>query len=294
MTQKTIQYTTMNELHNEILKLCHKMELPLHFNTFGPKVFTNYQRVAIIILFLRDGKPLRTFLNRLKEWRWPQWLGLREIPGRSTLNDWMKLFNLTSLRELNNRLLADEQPSIMAVDSTGLESIKRSRHYEWRMHFSYSPHAKLDVFVDVERMLIHDHVLRLKPRHDVLGARTMLSRAQHKGALVFGDGAYDCEELHCRAREKQLTLFAPVRKTSRAMPKGYYRRQCVNGHTLQGKRSLVESAIRSLKVFRDSLRARKSMSKKKEQAWTILAYNLERLSKIAQALLSHWLSMIPD
>jgi len=294
MTQKTFKHTLDNELHTDILKLCHKMELPIHFNTFGPKVFTNYQRVALIILYLRSGQSLRTFVERLYESRWPQWLGLREIPGKSTLHDWMKLFKLTNIRELNNNLLADKQPSTMAIDATGIDSWKQSRHYEKRCVPKNMRFAKLDVFVDVETMLIHDHTLRLKPRHDVLGARTMLSRTTVKHALVLADKGYDCEWLHRLAQKKQLTLFAPVRASPRTNPKGFFRRKCVNGHPKQGRRSLVESTIRSLKAKKASLRARLPRMKKREMAWAILMHNFERLHKTVQALLSHWLSMIPD
>ena len=96
MTQQTISDTLVSGLHSQILKLCHQMELPLHYNHKGPKTFTNYQRVALIILYHRSRKALRDFIEELYETLWPKWLGLREIPCKSTLNDWMRLFNSIS------------------------------------------------------------------------------------------------------------------------------------------------------------------------------------------------------
>jgi hypothetical protein len=100
MTQKTIQHTPENVLHSRILKVCHKMELVLYFNRKGPKIFPNYQRVGLIILYHRSKKALRDFVAELKESLWPKWLGLGEIPGKSTISDWMKLFNLTSNKKI--------------------------------------------------------------------------------------------------------------------------------------------------------------------------------------------------
>ncbi|MFP4424634.1 MAG: hypothetical protein ACLFP2_05415 [Candidatus Woesearchaeota archaeon] len=81
MTQKTLtdQYEVC--LHQQILKLCHKLELKNHFNRFGPKIFTNYQRIALMVLFYRSGKALRQFANELFESRWTHWLGLKQIPS---------------------------------------------------------------------------------------------------------------------------------------------------------------------------------------------------------------------
>ena len=41
------------------------MELSLHDNLFGSKIYTNYQRVALIVLFMRSQKALRKF-NKLR------------------------------------------------------------------------------------------------------------------------------------------------------------------------------------------------------------------------------------
>ena len=86
--QKQIYYQYENKLHKQIIKLCHSLELPLHYNKKGPKLFTNYQRVGLIILFLRSKKSLIEFIKELFESRWPIWLSLKEIPGKSTLHDW--------------------------------------------------------------------------------------------------------------------------------------------------------------------------------------------------------------
>jgi len=98
MTQKTLTNQYEIKLNEYIIKLCHKIELPLHYNLKGPKIFTNYQRVALILLYVRSKKSLIDLLNELIETKWPKWLGLKDIPGKSTLNDWIKIFSVSFLR----------------------------------------------------------------------------------------------------------------------------------------------------------------------------------------------------
>ena len=81
----------------------------------GPKTFTNYQRVALIILYHRSRKALRDFIAELYETLWPKWLGLKEIPGKSTLNDWMKLFKLDTIKNIHNLLVSKQKPEIMTI-----------------------------------------------------------------------------------------------------------------------------------------------------------------------------------
>ena len=216
MIQTTISNQYEVGLHQEIIKLCHKLMLPLHYNRKGPKIFTNYQRVALIILYVRSKNSLVEFLTEFVETKWASWLGLREIPGKSTINDWMKLFDLKFIRQLLNEQVSDEKPKVMAIDATGIDSWKRSRHYERRIkqcgfREDHMPYAKADLLIDTDTLLIHDWVLRLKPRHDVLGAKTILKRLRLKNILILADKGYDSEPLHKLARCFQNYLFAPVR-----------------------------------------------------------------------------------
>jgi len=69
MTQKNLPCQYEVELHYQILKVCHEMELSLHDFSRGCKLFTNYQRFALIVLFQRSGKALRKFVRELKKSR---------------------------------------------------------------------------------------------------------------------------------------------------------------------------------------------------------------------------------
>ncbi len=290
MTQKTLTNQYEVKLHHQILKLCHEMELPLHDFRRGCKLFTNYQRVALIVLFMRSKKALRKFTAELVESKWPKWLGLRELPGKSTLHDWLTKWNVSWLRNILNKIVADKKPSLMAIDATGFDSFNRSRHYEKRLkqfgvNNSKMPFAKADLLVDTKNKLVYDFVLRTKPRHDTLGAKSIFRRLKHQGVLILADRGYDSEPLHKIAIESGNLMYAPIRNFHVKKIGGKNRQRCSQGCEQYFQRNIVESINFSLKSRFRSLRSKLPYMKKREFAWQIITYNLEKLSQQAKALL---------
>ena len=282
-TNITNQYEV--ELHNQILKLFHKSDLRMHDNILGSKIYTNYQRVALIVLFQRSRKALRDFISELKESRWVRWIGLREIPNFTTLSRWIKKFNMSKLRQFLTNTVSEEKPSLMAIDATGFDSWQRSRHYERRIRAEHVPYAKADILIDTENKLIHDVVLRIKPRHDTLGARTIFKRFKQKNVLILADRGYDSEPLHELVAKSGNLMFAPIRDFRVKKPGGKHRRRCSEGHELYYQRNIVESVNFSLKSRFRSLRSKLHFMKKREFMWKVITYNLEKLSQRVNSLL---------
>ena len=100
MFQQNILSGFNNKLEEELVKLFHSSDLPLHFNKTGNKEFTNYQRISIIILFHKSKKSLREFIVELQESKWVSWLGLEKIPQKSTLHDWIMMFDIKIIRKI--------------------------------------------------------------------------------------------------------------------------------------------------------------------------------------------------
>jgi hypothetical protein len=278
MRQITLAHPS-NKLEKQLINLFHSSNLPLHFNKTGNKEFTNYQRVSIIILFHRSKKSLRDFVEELKESKWISWLGLKKIPKKSTLHDWLKIFNMKIIRKLSKVLLPKEI-KLTAIDGTGIDSWQRSRHYENRIRAPPMPYAKVDLFVDVKTKKVLDFSLICKKRHDVVVAEKIFKRNSIQGMAILGDKGYDSEPLHELVRSKGGILYAPVRKTNkkslkRKRPKGIYRRQCVELPEFMGQRSIIESVNSSLKQKQiHSLRAKKGFMKQREFGWQMIWYNL--------------------
>jgi len=290
MYQTTISSQYEVKLHRQIIKVFHASSMKLHDNQLGSKIYSNYQRVALLVLFMRSRKALRKFTAELVESKWPRWLGLREIPSYRTVHHWLVKWNVSWLRNILNKTVADKKPSLMAIDATGFDSFNRSRHYEKRLrqfgvNNARMPFAKADLLVDTNNKLVYDFVLRTKPRHDVLGAKTMVQRLKHQGVLILADKGYDSEPLHKLVAKSGNLMYAPIRDFHVKKVGGKHRQRCSLGHEQYFQRNIVESINFSLKSRFRSLRSKLHWMKKREFAWQMITYNLEKLSQSTKALL---------
>jgi hypothetical protein len=269
-----------NPLENELLKLFHSSNLPLHSNKTGNKEFTNYQRVSLIILFRRSKKALRDFIRELHESKWISWLQLIRIPSKSTLHYWIKKFEMKTIRQLFN-IIKPKKSKLTAIDGTGFDSFHRSRHYEKRVGFTHTPYSKVDLFVDVKSKEIIDFSLVTKHQHDIIAAKQFVNRNSLKDIIVLCDKGYDCEELHRKIFDKGGKLYAPVRKRSKwsnkKYPKGWFRKKCLELPDFMGQRSIIECINAVIKRrFIGCLRSKKSYMKKREFAWSMIVYNITK------------------
>ena len=276
MVQNILINQYNNPLEKEIIKLFHQSNLPLHFNYKGNKQFDNLQRITLIILFRRSRKSLRDFVRELQESKWTSWLGLKKIPSKSTLHSWIELFKMKTIRQLFN-IIKPKGSKLTAIDGTGFDSYHRSRHYEKRVGFEGMPYAKVDLFIDVKTKQIIDFSLVTHHQHDIVAAKQFAKRNSLRNMKILCDKGYDSEGFHRQVFEKGGRLYAPVRKSSRKYPKGWFRRQCVELPEFMGQRSIIECINAVLKRrFISCLRSRKSCMKKREFAWSMIVYNLTK------------------
>ena len=286
MLQQIIQSNFNNKLEKQLIKTFHSSNLPLHFNWKGNKKFTNYHRISIIILYFRSKKSLRDFVDEdLPESKWISYLGLKKIPRKSTLHDWLKLFDLKLIRKIHQKVLP-KNIKITSIDSTGFDSWQRSRHYEKRLekiqNLKPMAYAKGSLFIDVKTLSILDFDLTLTHRHDAKIAEKIFKRNKIKNIFGLGDKAFDSEHLHEVARENGINFYAPVRKKDKKafqnkLPKGFYRRQCKeNPPDFKGQRSKNETVNSVLKRKQiNFLRSKLSFMKKREFGWHIILFNLK-------------------
>lgn len=292
--QTTIRYTQKHGFLSDLINLYHATGLPLHDNNFGPKIYSEFQKLSFVVLFRRSKKVLRDFIAELYESKWLSWLDFKQIPSKSVLHDWCKKYTVKFIRELNSTLLQNKSPKLMAVDATGVDAYQRSKHYEKRAKIK-AKFNKLSIFIDVENHLIYDHILQMKPRHDVKAAESIFKRTSLREVKILGDKGYDSEPLHEVVQSKQNTLFAPVRESLRANPKGWNRRRCAKGDEQYNQRPNVESCIHSLKKRRiPILRSKLHFMKKREMALHILIHNMEKMSKAVQLYIRRMLNIILD
>ena len=283
MLQQIILPKYNSKIEEQLIKLFHESDVPLHFNKTGNKEFTNYQRISIIILFVRSRKSLRDFIVEFKESKWISWLGLKKTPEKSTLHDWLKIFNMRIIRKMG-KVLLPKQVELAVIDGTGFDSWQRSRHYEKRVgevSLPHMPYAKADLFIDVKSQIILDFNLLTFREHDVKGAERIFKRNNFKNIIGLGDKGFDSEPLHEIARANGITFYAPVRnmdkRSLKQKPKGKYRRECLELPKFMGMRSIVETINSVLKRTQiNYLKSKKPYMKKREFGWNIILYNIKR------------------
>jgi hypothetical protein len=281
-----------NRLEEQLINLFHSSDLPLHFNKTGNKEFTNYQRISIIILYIRSKKSIRDFVVEIRESKWISWLGLKKVPKKSTLHDWLKMFDIQTIKKIG-KVLLPEKIELTSIDGTGFDSWQRSRHYEKRAEemkkpLPHMPYAKAGIFIDVKTQIILDFEMALTHKHDVKLAEKIFKRNTIKNISGLGDKGFDSEPLHEIARANGISFYAPVRdRNKRSLmkrPKGRYRRECVELPDFYGMRWINETVNSVLKRTQiNSLRSKKHFMKKREFAWQVILYNIKRKIKLSSS-----------
>jgi hypothetical protein len=280
--EKMTKYT-QNEIIVQVQKVCHSLQLSLHHNWRGPKIYNQHQLIALLILKGRENKSLRRFVAWLHETKWPEWLGLKEIPSYSTIYRAIRRLGMSVLRRINDAIISVLKTTKAALDGTGINMHHRSRHYERRAKLDYLPNGKLDILANIEHFTINDWQFTVKERHDVYASKRIMRRQKcvHNVEL-WGDKGHDCEELHEIADAKGFVLLAPTRRSGRKRPKGRFRRKVDALIEAKGcyERPKVETVFSILKrVYGETIRAIEPYMKKREMAWKIIAMNTEKMIK---------------
>lgn len=288
-----------NKLHGEIIKLCHCAKLKPHNFVMGSKLFNNYQRVALIVLYTESGKSLRDFCNdeRGSLLPWKRWLQLPKIPGKSTLHDWLKSIKLDFIRELLHQTISHLKPSIVAIDGSGVDTYHRSSYYQKRLNdFGFrkpkSPWHKLDIIVDVlsKEKYILDFSFLLHPRHDSQVAWQLFKRFKLKNLKILADKGYYWFKLSQLLNSKTNTLVVPPKNYGLNCVHNNFERlkfhsQYYENEEIYSLRNNVESVFSSLKRVQSlKLRSKRSFMKKREMGWHIVWYNIRKKLSFIQII----------
>jgi len=111
-------------------------------------------------------------------------------------------------------------------------------------------------------------------------------KRKNQGILILADKGYDSESIHELVNASGNTFYAPVRNSCRKKPRGFYRIKAKQKPSEKyNQRNTVESFMHSLKSMKNSLRSKLHYMKKREFAWTIITYNIEKLIQITKTFI---------
>jgi len=280
-----------NKLYKEILKLCHCAKLKPHTFVRGCKLFNNFQRVALLVLYIQSGKSLRDFTNDLTGSlvSWKHWLQLRKLPSKSTLHSWLKTFNLDFIRKLLHFTISEIKPEIIAIDGSGVDVQYQSSYYQKRLKdFGFRkpkrPWHKLDIIVDVKskEKYILDFSFLMFPKHDSKVACQLFKRTKLKDVDILADKAYYWFDLFDLAKSKKNKLIVPPKNYGTKCLHNRSRRRNFHNCYYENEenyplRNNVEGVFSSLKRVQGlKMRSKLSFMKKREMGWNIVWYNIRK------------------
>jgi len=287
--------------YKKVADFCYELfriaELPLHYSKFSNKIYSNFQK-----LFLLVYKQFRKFtyeelLTDLADnLILKVYLGLKKLPDYTTLVKFSKKLPSSILNKL---MLAFKklmpEPKKVGLDSTGISLDNASKHYCKRasINFAKRPFMKTSFVVDLEHYLILLCKQRKKERHDTQDAKPLIKKlAKHyKPDRFYADRAYDDEKIFKLVIE-ELEAYPFILQKRLEVPKhkrkGTYRKMTYDvfdyGEYLQ--RNKIETTNSMLKRrFGSTAKSRHTKCQKTEVILRVVAYNIDRLIRLGQKVI---------
>lgn len=287
--------------YKKVADFCYELfriaELPLHFSKFSNKLYSNFQKLFLLVYKqfrkftyeelltdLADNLVLRAYL------------GLKKLPDYTTLIKFAKKLPSIILDKL---MLAFKklmpEPKKVALDSTGISLDNASKHYCKRVGIGFAkrPFMKTSFIVDIEHYLILLCKQRKKDRHDTKDAKPLIKKLakQYTPNSFYADRAYDDEKIFKLVFE-ELEAYPFILQKRLEVPKhrrkGTYRKMTYDvfdyGEYLQ--RNKIETCNSMLKRrFGSTAKSRHTKCQKTEVILRVVAYNIDRLIRLGKQVI---------
>lgn len=287
------KYKKVADLCCELFRIA---ELPLHFSKFSNKIYSNFQK-----LFLLVYKQLRKFTyeelltDLASNSELMIYLGLTKLLNYTTLVKFAKNLPSAILEKLTlafQKLIPE--PKRVAIDSTGISLDNASLHYCKRIGLPIKkrPFMKSSFIVDIETYLILLCKNRKSHRHDSKEAKPMIKKlAKHyEPEIFYADRGYDDNKVFKLVFEN-LGAYPLIFQKNQNVPKykrsGEYRKQTIDefdyGEYLQRNKIETFNSIYK-KRFGSSVKSRTDKTQKVDIIMRNIAYNIDRLIRIGQEI----------
>jgi len=271
--------------------------LPLYAHRFSPRIYTQHQIFACLVLkvfFKTDYRGIVAMLADMSELR--RVLGMSRVPHFTTLQKAARrLLNSAPAARLLTATLhlamkRRRRVPLAAIDSSGLESRHVSRYFVRRRSrepglwqtTTYKRFPKLGIVCDCSNHLILSTLLGRGPSPDINQFQQTLTPALDRVSIdtLAADAGYDSEGNHVFARETCgiRTIIPPKHgRPSARPPSGHYRRLMAKrfDRDTYGQRWQVETVFSMIKRnLGASLRARRYWSQCRDMSLMCLTHNI--------------------
>lgn len=230
------------KLIQKLYALFRKAHIPKYLHHYGPKMYTSWWHLFILMMKQQFRKSMQETLNTLNDF------GFTHLPDRTTLVKFAKKLSITLWSLLLKFSGSIQKSEIGAIDATGISRTTASDYYQERIDRvnPIKTHLKLSMYVDVQTKKILSARLRAERAHDTKDVKYLTNQSSILSDTTILDKGYDDNNIHAFFREKGAWSIIPVRKNAR---RGRYRKEMRDyfDYGMYFQRNIVESVISSLK-----------------------------------------------
>lgn len=285
---------------DELNEIILSLDLPKYNNKTGNKQFTTAQKLSVVILYFRSKLSLREFCDNFNyESSWPRDLGLKYKITKSSVNRWVKEFDLNFLKEILEQTNKGDKPKILGIDGTGISSKYKSSYYQKRLNdFGInpkSPYHKLDIICDLEgKKKIIDFTFTMKQYNDKKQAKRLFKRFKFENIIMIGDKGYYYFWLFTHMKELNNLFVVPPWDTGEKcvhnnIVREQFKQTYYENKFIYTLRNNVEGVFSALKrTILSKIVSKNYMTKKREVAFKIVIYNMKKNVFQFFFLLKNW------
>lgn len=261
------------KLVKKLYGLFAKARIPRYLHHFGPKKYTSWYHLFILIAQQRFKAGLQEALNILADF------GFNNLPERTTLVKFAKKIPINIWNLVLVAAAGITKSSIGAIDATGISRTVASDYYKERIDRKnpIKEHMKLSAYVDVEKRKFLSIRLRAKPCHDTKDVKYLVKHSPVVSELNLLDKGYDDNKIHSFFRSQGAYSIIPVRKGCK---RGCYRKEMRDyfDYGLYYQRNANEFMFSGVKrLYGDSVRCKSICTQRAEIYPRFILYNLRVL-----------------
>ena len=259
-------------------------DIPKYFSRFSNKLFSNQQKIVLLVLKQKLKATYRSLVEWLKIAKDVRlMLGLTRIPHHTTLVKFAKKIKADFI----SLLLPYRQAEKVAIDYSGFELEAKSFYYRKTCFIRRKTKRfmRLAIAADVDKQLIMKHIVNKKCGNDNTEFINLLKEL--KVSYVLADKGYD-------ARSNRKFVFMKLN----AIPQIPFRKisgkdGIINGTAnylfddkIYHQRSKVETIFSVIKrKYGSVVKARSLSAQKAELICKLIAYNIDRLITLYNLLI---------
>lgn len=287
--------------YKKVADFCYELfriaEMPLYFSKFSNKLYSNFQKIFLLVYKQYRKFTFEELLNDLEDnITLKTYLGLNKLPHYTTFIHFAKKLPMKLVHEL---LVAFKKlvpkPKKVAINATGISLDNASAHYCKRTGLSFKkrPYMKTTFVVDIEQYFILLCKQRKKARHDTQDAKHSITKlAKHyKPKIFYADRGYDNNKIFKQCFEElkaYLLIFQKNQDVPKHRKKGAYRKMTCDvfdcGEYLQ--RNKIETLNSMFKRrFSSNVKDRLDKTQKISILFRVIAYNIDRLLQTGKQII---------